>query len=155
MDDRLFFRNLDALDFLEFFHARLDLLSLGGLITKAIDEGFKALDLIMLVAVSGDELLAALVFLFEIFCVVALVDRKALVPDLNGAIDGDIEKIAVVRDEDVAERIVIEIILKPVARFKIEMIGRFVEKQEIGLGEQQLGQRDAHLPSTAKLAGLP
>jgi hypothetical protein len=36
-----------------------------------------------------------------------LIDIEALVPYLDGAVDGDIEKIAVVRDEDVAEWIIL------------------------------------------------
>ena len=100
------------------------------------------------------ELRAALVFLREIFGVVALVDGEALVPDLDGAVDGDVEEIAVVGDEDVAEGIVLEVVLKPVAGFEIEMVGGLVEKQQIGLGEQQFGQRDAHLPAAGELIGL-
>ena len=34
------------------------------------------------------------------------------------------------------------------------MIGRLVEQQQVGLGQQQLGQRDAHLPSAGELVGL-
>ena len=79
---------------------------------------------------------------------------QALVPDLDGAVDGDVEKVAVVGDEDVAEGIVVEIVLKPVAGFEIEMVGGLVEKQQVGFGQQQLGQRDAHLPAAAELVGL-
>ena len=34
------------------------------------------------------------------------------------------------------------------------MVGGLVEQQQIRLGEQQLGQRDAHLPAAAELVGL-
>ena len=54
VDDRLFFRNLDALDLFELLDAPLHLLGLGGLVAEAVDEGFKMLDLVALVAVGGD-----------------------------------------------------------------------------------------------------
>src|ERR1700722_6808600 len=115
VDDRLFFRNLDALNLFELFNARLHLLGLGRLGAKAIDEGLKMLDLDALIAIGRLKLRAPLVFLTEIFGVVALVNIEAPVPDLDGSVDGHVEKIAIVRDEDVAEGIVLEIILKPVA----------------------------------------
>ena len=48
------------------------------------------------------------------------------------------------RDHDDAARIRCQVILKPVARLDVEMVGRLVEHQELGLLQQQLGQRDAH-----------
>ena len=53
VDDRFFFRDLDALDFFEFLDARLHLLGLGGLGAEAVDEDFKMLDLVALVAIGG------------------------------------------------------------------------------------------------------
>ena len=155
MNDRLGFGDLDALDLFQFLDARLHLLGLGGLVAEAVDEGLQVLDAFALIAVCGHQLLAPLVFLREVFCVVALVDGEALVPYLHGAVDGHVEKIAVVRDKDVAEGIVGEIVLEPVARFQIEMICGLVQQQKIRLGEQQLGQRNAHLPAARELIGLP
>ncbi len=85
----------------------MHLLGFGRLVAEAIDEGLEVLDTLALVAIRGHELLAPLILLLQVFRVIALVDRQALVPDLHGTVDGDIEKIAVVRDEDVAERIII------------------------------------------------
>ena len=53
MDDRLFFGDFDALDLFELLDARLHLLGLGGLGAEAVDEGFKVLDLVALVAIGG------------------------------------------------------------------------------------------------------
>ncbi len=155
VNDGLGFGNLDALDLFQFLDARLHLLGLGGLVAEAVDEGLKVLDALALVAVSGHQLLAPLVFLREVFCVIALVDGEALVPYLHGAVDGHVEKVAVVRAKDVAEGIVSEIILEPVAGFQIQMICGLVQKQKIRLGEQQLGQRNAHLPAAREFIGLP
>ena len=155
VNHRLLFGNLDALDLFQFLDARLHLLGLRGLVAEAVDERFKVLDLLALVAIRGHQLLAPLVLLRKVLGVIALIDRQPLVPDLDGAVDRHVEKIAVVRDEDVAEGIVLQIVLEPVARFEIEVVGRLVEQQQVGLGQQQLGQRDAHLPAAAELIGLP
>ena len=155
VNHRLFIRNLDALDFFQLFNPRLHLLGLARLVAEAVDESLKVLDLVALVAPGSHELGTALVFLREVFCVVALVDGEALVPYLHGAVDGDVEKVAVVGDQDVAEGVSLEVVLEPVACFEIQVIRGLVQKQEIGLGQQQLGQRDAHLPAARELIGLP
>jgi hypothetical protein len=41
----------------------------------------------------------------------------------------------------------VQVFLEPIARLEIEMVGRLVEQQEIRLAEQQLRERDAHLPA--------
>ena len=43
--------------------------------------------------------------------------------------------------------------LQPVAGFQIQVIGRLVEQQQVRLFEQQLGERDAHLPAAGKFLG--
>ena len=57
------------------------------------------------------------------------------------------------RDEDDRVRIGGEIRLEPVARLEIEMVGRLVEQQQIGLAEQELGQREPHLPAARQVIG--
>ena len=53
MNDRLFFRNLNALDLFQFFDAALYLFCFGGLGAKAVDEHLKMLDLDALVSIGG------------------------------------------------------------------------------------------------------
>jgi len=36
----------------------------------------------------------------------------------------------------------------------VEVVGRFVEEEDLGLGEEELGHRDAHLPATGKFAAV-
>ena len=48
-------------------------------------------------------------------------------------------------DEDDAAGIGFQIALQPGGRLGVEMVGRLVEQQHVGLGEQQLAQRDAAL----------
>ena len=57
------------------------------------------------------------------------------------------------RDQHERVRIVREIFLEPVASLEIEMVCRLVQQQQIRLLEQQLGQRDAHLPAARELLG--
>ena len=63
----LFRRNLDALDLFQFLDAALHLLRLGGLVAEAVDEGLQLLDALLLVAVGGFQLAAALVLLLQYF----------------------------------------------------------------------------------------
>jgi hypothetical protein len=48
-------------------------------------------------------------------------------------------------------------LFKPVARFKVEMVGGLVEQEQIRFLQQQLGQGNAHLPAAGKFfrATLP
>ena len=41
-------------------------------------------------------------------------------------------------DQNVAERITLEIVLEPVAGFKVEVVGRLVEQQQFGLASNSL-----------------
>ena len=59
------------------------------------------------------------------------------------------------RDEDDGVRIGVQVLLEPVARLEIEMVGRLVEQQQVRLAEQQLGQRDPHLPAAGERLGRP
>src|SRR5450631_1697080 len=62
-----------------------------------------------------------------------------------------IEQIAVVTDDEDCRPIAPEIIDKPQRAFKIEVVGRLIEQQEIGLRKQNRGERDAHPPAAGKL----
>ncbi len=48
-------------------------------------------------------------------------------------------------DEDDVARIIDQVLFQPLDAFGIEVVGRLVEQQDVGLFEQQLGQRDAAL----------
>ena len=93
-------------------------------------------------------------FFGQILVVVAAVEMNALVPDLGDFVDRHVEKIAVVRNQHESIGIVGQILFQPVAGFEIEMVGGLVEQKQIGLLQQQLGQRDAHLPAAGEFFGL-
>ena len=67
-----------------------------------------------------------------------MVDVHALVPDLDGLVDGDVEEIAVVRDQHEGVLVVVEIIFQPVAGFQIQMVGGLVEQQKDGFCSSSL-----------------
>ncbi len=155
MDRLLIFRHFDALDLVEFLDAALHLLGLGGLVAKAIDEGLKLLDAVALARVVLCKLFAPFGLLLDVFLVAARVKPHALVPHLDDLADRHIEEVAIVRDEDERARIAAQVILQPVARFEIKVVRRLVQQQQRWLLKQQLGQRNAHLPSATELIGLP
>ena len=68
-----------------------------------------------------------------------MVDVHALVPELDGLVDGDVEEVAVVRDEDVGVGVVVEIVFEPVAGFEVEVVGGLVEEQQAGFLEEEFG----------------
>ena len=57
------------------------------------------------------------------------------------------------RHEDDGGRVVGEVLLEPVARFEVEVVGGLVEQQQAGAPQQQLGERDAHLPAAGERLG--
>ena len=64
------------------------------------------LDALALVAVIGLKLLLALGLLRQIFFVVPAVGPDFLVPDLNNSVDGDVEEVAIVGNQNEREGII-------------------------------------------------
>jgi hypothetical protein len=148
-------RHHDALNLLQFLDARLHLLGLGRLIAEAIDERFEILDALLLIFVRVHQLRLALFLLLHVFLVSAVIDMRTLVPHLHDLAHGHVQKVAVVRDQHKRILVVAQIVFEPVARLQIEVVGRLVEQQQRRLFEQQLGQRDAHLPAAGELFRAP
>ena len=59
------------------------------------------------------------------------------------------------RDQDERVRVGFEIRFEPVAGFQIQVVGRFVEQQQVWLLEQKFRERNAHLPAAGKLFHAP
>ena len=53
-------------------------------------------------------------------------------------------------DHDDGCRRLVQIVGEPGAGVQVEVVGGLIEEQDVGLGEQQTGQGDAHLPATAE-----
>ena len=88
-------------------------------------------------------LLQALLFLVEPGGVIALVGNAAAVVELEDPAGDVVEEVAVVGDDQDGARIVAQMAFQPVHAFGVEMVGRLVEQQQLGLVEQQPAERDA------------
>ena len=53
-------------------------------------------------------------------------------------------------DDDHGVRIAGDVVLEPQRAFEVEIVGRLVEQQQVGLTEQHRGERDAHAPAAGK-----
>ena len=74
---------------------------------------------------------------------------------MDDRVDRGVEKIAIVADHDDGARIAREIALEPERAFEVEIVGRLVEQEQVGLGEEQGGERDAHAPAAGKVRAGP
>ena len=63
-------------------------------------------------------------------------------------VHGAVQQAAVVADDDDRMGITAQVVFEPKRTFEIEIVGRFVEQQKIGLGEKHAGQRHTHTPAT-------
>ncbi len=56
----------------------------------------------------------------------------------------------VVRDDDRRALVILEELLEPADRQDVEVVGRLVEQQRVGLGRQHLRQQHAQLESSGE-----
>ena len=146
-------RDLDRDDLVEHLDPALDLRRLGRLVAEAIDERLHPRDLVVLIALLLAQPLHPLFALVQVAAVVPGIVGQRAQADVGDARDDGVEEEAIVRDEDDGVRIVGEILLEPVAGLEIEVVRRLVEQQQTGPAEQELGERDAHLPAARERLG--
>ena len=82
--------------------------------------------------------------------VVAGIERELAVFEMQDEFGGRVQQVAVMADDQNRAAIALEIILQPQHAFEIEIVGRLVEQQQIGRGEQDRGQRHAHAPAAGE-----
>ena len=69
---------------------------------------------------------------------------------------GDVvEQIAVMADDENRRLAGLQIVGEPQRAFEVEIVGRLVEQQKVGLGEQHRGERDPHAPAAGKFLKRP
>jgi hypothetical protein len=146
-------RDLDRDHLVEHLDPALHLRGLRRLVPEPVDEGLHALDLVVLLALALPQQLHARLTLAQVLAVVAGVIGERAETDLRDACHDGVEEEPVVRDEDYRVRIVGEILLEPVARVQIEVVRGFVEQQQARTAQEQLRQRDAHLPAAGERLG--
>ena len=120
---------------------------------EAVDELLQMRDLV-------ERLLAALVVELHLHAagifervVIALVEGELAALEMDDRVDRLVEQVAVVADHEHGVGVGGEILLEPQRAFEIEIVGRLVEQQQVGLAEQHAGQRHAHAPAARKLGG--
>ncbi len=145
----------DPLDLLELLHAVLGLLGLGVLVPEAFDERLHVRDLLLLRLVRGLELLEGELARGHVRRVGARVDRDLALVDLGDVVDEVLHERTVVADEDDRALVGTQEALDPGDRLEVEVVGRLVEQEHVGLAEQQLRERKAHLPAAGELVGEP
>src|SRR5262249_1991716 len=70
--------------------------------------------------------------------IVALIGNAAATVEFENPAGDVVEKIAIVGDDQDRAGIVAQMALKPGDRLGVEMVGRLIEQQQIGLGEKKL-----------------
>ena len=142
---------LDPLDAVQGLEPALHLTGLGGLVAEALHEPLDVGDLAGLAAGGrlelGDPLLPGHDELGE---PADVLDERppAQLQHMGG--DG-VDEVAVVADEQQGAAPAHQVLLEPGDRVDVEVVGGLVEDQQVGLGDQQCGQRHPH-PPTARTA---
>ena len=150
----LFLGDLHELGFkpLEPRRALLCLASLRRLVAELLDERLEALHLLDLLGALLLQPLDAFGALTQVGGVVSLVKVDLLVVDLGHAVDHVVHERAVVADDDDGARIAAKEAFKPLHALQVQMVRRLVKQQHFGVSDQQLRERDAHLPAARELA---
>jgi hypothetical protein len=63
-----------------------------------------------------------------------------------------VQEVAVVRDDDDGGVALVQHVFQPADGVDVEVVGRFVEQQDVGVGEQRLRQQHAQLEARCDLA---
>ena len=89
--------------------------------------------------------------------VVALPGNAVTAVEFENPLGGIVEEVTIVGDGDHRAGEADQELFQPFDRLGVEVVGRFVEQQHVGLFEQQLGQGDAALFAAGQVAdhGVP
>ena len=145
---------LDFLHPIDLFQFALSLRGFAGFGAKAISELLEGGDLLLLIFVSGEVLLFPRSFFDDVLVVVPAVAVQFGLRDFDNRSDQLVEKLAIVGDHENGAGVVAQILLKPNKGFEVKMVGRFVQKKEIGLLHEEAGEVGAHDPTAAEGFGF-
>ncbi len=84
-----------------------------------------------------------LLLLLEPGGIVALPGNAVAAIELEDPAGDVVEEVAVVSHADDRARVLLEVLLEPGDRLRVEVVGRLVEQQHVRLRQQQPAQRDA------------
>ena len=137
----------DRLHLLERLDARLGLARLGRLGAEAVDEGLQVFAGRLLLDAALLLQLGLLGALALELVVAAAPEGQLLLVEMDDGVDGAVEQVAVMRDQEHGVRVFRDVGFEPQRAFEVEIVGRLVEQQQIGFGKQHRGKRDAHAPA--------
>ena len=140
-------------DLLQLANALLHLHGLCGLIAEALDKLLDVGYLLLLVGIGPQLLFSALFAQVEVLVVFYAVVLNVMAGDLYGAVGDIVDKRAVVAHQHDSFRACGEELLKPLYALDVEMVGRLIEQQYVGMPQQYLGQLNSHSPSARELFG--
>ena len=130
--------------------AALRLRGLRRLRAEAVDEPLKLLAVVILVLLGGLQVLVPDLALLHVPVEIALVARRSAGIDFDRDVRQRTQEIAVVGDQHQRSLIRLEVLLEPVDGGEVEVVGRLVEEEEIGLGREHARQLRAHAPAAGK-----
>ena len=154
LHDPALLRQLDLLDLLERLDAALHLRGLGGVRRKAVDEPLLLREHRLLPRVRRLAVRLADGALALVEVVVARIGRDLAAVDLRDLRDDAVHELAVVRGHQQAAGARFQELLEPDDRLDVEVVGRLVHQQDVGLAEQHARHRDAHLPAARQRAHI-
>ena len=79
--------------------------------------------------------------------VAAAPQREPGAFEMQDVIGDVVEQVAVVADDEDRRRAGLEVVGEPQRALEVEVVGRFVEQQHIGLGKEHRGERHPHAPA--------
>ncbi len=74
--------------------------------------------------------------------------------ELHDPVGDLVDEVAVVADQDDRAGVVGQEALQPLHAGEVEVVGRLVEQQHVGVLEQEAGERDAHHPAARELTDV-
>ena len=147
-------RQLDLLDLVERLHAALHLRRLGGVGGEPVDEPLLFRQHRLLPGVGRLAVRVADRPLALVEVVVPRVHRDLAVVDLGDLRHDAVHEVAVVRGHQQRAGARFQEAFEPDDRLDVEMVGRLVHQQDVGLAEQHARHRHAHLPAAGQRADV-
>lgn len=108
-------------------------------------------DVALLGGALGAHLLQVVLALLEVAAVVAGVGGYATVFECGDVVDAGVHEGAVVADDEDGAVVVGNKAAQPLDALEVQMVSGFVQKQQVGVTQEELGKCDTHLPAAGEL----
>ena len=122
---------LDSVEFFQRFYSRLDLIRFGRLIPELIDEILGLLDHLLLILICGHLLLKTFFSKFQVFGIRHFIIMDMSHHNLDRPVGDIIQETSVMGNQQYRTSETLEVILKPLDRLYVQMVGRLVQKQHV------------------------